>query len=298
MLAQLMPITDILPRMPKIAERTTGEVMGEAAERMAQRNEITREAQDELAVRSHHRAARAIASGPLRRRGRAGANAGGATGSTPTASCAATPASRSSRSCGRCSPRTARSPPATASPLTDGAAAVLLMSEEKAQALGYTPLAAFRELVATSASIPADQLLMGPALAMPKALDRAGMTLARHRPRRHARGVRGAGAERAQDARQRGVRRERLGRDDAVGEIDPTPQRPRRLDRDRPPVRRDRRAHGHDDGQRARDERQRDRAARHLRRGRTGRGAVIERGRRHRRRRSPGSPCAFATSAP
>src|SRR6185436_12084179 len=57
MLSQLVPITELLPRMPKIAERTTGQVMGEAAEEMARRNEITREAQDAFAVRSHQRAA-------------------------------------------------------------------------------------------------------------------------------------------------------------------------------------------------------------------------------------------------
>ena len=62
-LSQLTPINEILPRRPKIAERSTGQVMGEAAEEMARRNEISREAQDEFAVRSHHRAAAAIASG-------------------------------------------------------------------------------------------------------------------------------------------------------------------------------------------------------------------------------------------
>ena len=62
-LSQLMPISEILPRQPKIAERSTGEVMGESAERMAKRNEISRKAQDEFAVRSHHRAAAAIAAG-------------------------------------------------------------------------------------------------------------------------------------------------------------------------------------------------------------------------------------------
>ena len=64
-----------------------------------------------------------------------------------------------------------------ASPLTDGAAAVLLMSEEKARALGSTPLAAFRSWSYVGVD-PADQLLMGPAIAMPEALDRAGMTFA------------------------------------------------------------------------------------------------------------------------
>ena len=48
------------------------------------------------------------------------------------------------------------------------------MSEEKAKALGYTPLAAFASWN-YSAVDPADQLLMGPALAIPAALDRAGM---------------------------------------------------------------------------------------------------------------------------
>ena len=63
-----------------------------------------------------------------------------------------------------------------ASALPDGAAAVLLMSEEKAKALGYKPLAAFRSWAYVGVD-PADQLLIGPALAMPKALDRAGMEL-------------------------------------------------------------------------------------------------------------------------
>src|SRR5690606_14875639 len=62
------------------------------------------------------------------------------------------------------------------SPLTDGAAAVLLMSEDKARALGFTPLAALRNWAYTGVD-PADQLLMGPALAMPKVLERAGMEL-------------------------------------------------------------------------------------------------------------------------
>jgi acetyl-CoA acyltransferase len=61
-----------------------------------------------------------------------------------------------------------------ASPLTDGAAAVILMAEEAASALGHTPLAYIRSY-AVAALDPADQLLMGPAYAVPKALDRAGI---------------------------------------------------------------------------------------------------------------------------
>ena len=63
-----------------------------------------------------------------------------------------------------------------ASSLTDGAAAVLLMSEEKAKALGYEPLGYLRSY-AFAASDPAGQLLQGPAYAAPIALERAGMAL-------------------------------------------------------------------------------------------------------------------------
>ena len=64
------------------------------------------------------------------------------------------------------------------SPLTDGAAAVLLMAEEKAAALGYAPLAFLRSY-AVAAVDPGWQLLMGPAYAVPKALERAGHLLER-----------------------------------------------------------------------------------------------------------------------
>jgi acetyl-CoA acyltransferase len=65
---------------------------------------------------------------------------------------------------------------ATSSPLTDGAAAVLLASEERAAALGLTPLA--RVAAWSYAGVdPTDQLLLGPALAMPRCLARAGLEL-------------------------------------------------------------------------------------------------------------------------
>ncbi len=62
------------------------------------------------------------------------------------------------------------------SPLTDGAASVLLMSQARAAALGFTPKALVRSY-AYSAVDPAGQLLLGPAWAIPKALDRAGVEL-------------------------------------------------------------------------------------------------------------------------
>jgi acetyl-CoA acyltransferase len=173
-LSQMMPITEILPKMPRIAERTTGEVMGESAERMARRNEITREAQDRFAERSHHRAAAAIASGRFD---------GEVTPvETPDGWVHTDNLVRGDTSLEKLSklrPVFAKDGTVTAgnaSPLTDGAAAVLLMSEEKARALGYKPLAAFRSWAYVGVD-PTDQLLIGPALAMPEALDRAGLQL-------------------------------------------------------------------------------------------------------------------------
>jgi len=62
------------------------------------------------------------------------------------------------------------------SPLTDGAAALLVMSEEKAKALGLEPLGYLRSY-AYAALDPGEQLLNAPPIAAPIALDRAGMKL-------------------------------------------------------------------------------------------------------------------------
>ena len=218
-LSKLMPISEILPKMPRIAERTTGEVMGEAAERMATRNEISRAAQDEFAARSHHRAAAAIASGRFDREV--------APVELPNGSMVhgdgLVRADTSVEKLAKLKPVFAKDGTLTAgnsSPLTDGAAAVLLMSEERARALGLTPLAAFRSWAYTGVD-PADQLLMGPALAMPLALDRAGLSLAdvdlvdMHEA---------FAAQVLSVLRMLGSRafaRARLGRDAAVGEVDP-----------------------------------------------------------------------------
>ena len=174
-LAQLMPLHEVLPRVPKIAERTTGELMGESAEKMAARNEISRQAQDEFAVRSHHRAAAAIASGRLRDEVAPVETPSGKWVHDDTIVRGDT----SVEQLAKLRPVFAKHGSLTAgnsSPLTDGAAAVLLMSEQKAQALGYTPLARFASWAYVGVD-PADQLLMGPALAMPLALERAGLEL-------------------------------------------------------------------------------------------------------------------------
>ena len=218
-LSQLMPITDILPKAPKIAERTTGEVMGESAEKMARRNGVTREAQDEFAYRSHSRAAAAIASGrfdeevtPVE---------------TPDGdwihSDGLVRGDTSVEKLSKLRPVFAKDGTVTAgnaSPLTDGASAVLLMSEEKARALGYTPLAAFRSWAYVGVD-PADQLLMGPAIAMPRALERAGMTLDDIELVDMHEAFAAQVLSVLHMLSSRAFARERLDRDEAVGEIDP-----------------------------------------------------------------------------
>jgi acetyl-CoA acyltransferase len=218
-LSKLAPFTDLLPERPRIAERTTGEVMGEAAERMARRNEITREAQDEFAVQSHKRAAAAIASGrfddeivPVETRGGKWVHGDGLVR-----------ADTSVEKLAKLRPVFAKDGTLTAgnsSALTDGAAAVLLMSEEKARELGLVPLAAIASWAYTGVD-PADQLLMGPALAMPMALDRAGKRLDEMDLVDMHEAFAAQVLSVVKMLKSAPFARARLGKDHAIGEIDP-----------------------------------------------------------------------------
>ena len=168
---------DLVPVAPAIAEPSTGESMGQSAEKMAKENGISREAQDDLALRSHQRAAAATADGRLSAEiapwfGAASmdqpvsADNGIRADTTPEALAALKPVFDR---------RYGSVTAGNSSPLTDGAAAVLLMAEEKAAALGYAPLAFLRSY-AVAAVDPGWQLLMGPVYAVPKALERADIS--------------------------------------------------------------------------------------------------------------------------
>jgi acetyl-CoA acyltransferase len=167
---------DLIPITPAIAEPSTGETMGQSAEKMAKENGISREAQDRIALMSHLRAAAGTADGRLTSEivpwfggPEMDEVATSDNGIRPDTSLDAL-ASLKPVFDRRYGTVTA----GNASPLTDGAALVLLMAEEKAHALGYEPLAFVRSYAA-SAVDPGWQLLMGPALAVPKALQRAGI---------------------------------------------------------------------------------------------------------------------------
>jgi len=168
---------DLVPVTPAIAEPSTGETMGQSAEKMAKENGITREEQDRFALMSHLRAAAGTADGRLT--SEIVPWFGGPGMDEVASSDNGIRTDTSIEALAKLKPvfdrRYGTVTAGNASPLTDGAAVVLLMSEEKARALGYEPLAFLRSY-ATSAVDPGWQLLMGPAIAVPKALERAGIS--------------------------------------------------------------------------------------------------------------------------
>ena len=165
---------DLIPVTPAIAEPSTGETMGQSAEKMAKENGISREEQDRIALMSHQRAAAATADGTLT--AEIAPWFGGREMDEVVGSDNGIRSDTSLDALAKLKPvfdrRYGTVTAGNSSPLTDGAAAVLLMAEEKAQALGYEPLAFIRSY-AVSAVDPGWQLLMGPVYAVPKALERA-----------------------------------------------------------------------------------------------------------------------------
>lgn len=169
---------DLIPVAPAIAEPTTGETMGAAAERMAKENGISRQDQDAWALRSHQLAAAGTADGRL--------TAEIAPVYVPPTFETVMERDNGIRTDSSLEKLAALRPAfdrrhgsvtaGNASPLTDGASAVILMNADKALAEGLTPMGYVRSWAWTALD-PAAQLLQGPAYAAPLALDRAGLTM-------------------------------------------------------------------------------------------------------------------------
>ena len=169
---------DFIPITPAIAEPTTGESMGQSAEKMAKLNAITRAEQDQLALASHTNAAQGTADGRL--------TAELAPAFIPPRYAEAITQDNGIRTDTTMEALSVLKPvfdrrygtvtAGNASPLTDGGGAVLLMSEERAKSLGFRPKAYIRSY-AYAALDPGEQLLQAPVLAAPMALQRAGLTL-------------------------------------------------------------------------------------------------------------------------
>ena len=172
LVAELRP-RDLVPVAPAIAEPSTGLTMGQSAEKMAKENGLSREEQDAWALRSHQLAHAGASDGRL-----AAEIVPYPTAQGPIAVDNGVRADASLERMSELGPAFDRAhgsvTAGNASPLTDGASAVLLMSEEAARALGFAPLAYLRAH-ALAAVDPGGQLLMGPLFAVPRALERAGL---------------------------------------------------------------------------------------------------------------------------
>jgi acetyl-CoA acetyltransferase family protein len=170
-LARMRP-WHFLPKAPPIAEPSTGLTMGEHAEIMAKEWNVPRKEQDEIAYRSHTNAHRATVDGRLTREIHPFAGIDHDLLIRPDTSLE----------------KLAKLPPVfdrtssgtitagNSSPLTDGASAVLLMSEERALREGREPLA-FIKAFEYAAIDPSEGLLMAPALAVPRLLRKTGLKL-------------------------------------------------------------------------------------------------------------------------
>ncbi|MGS0682251.1 acetyl-CoA C-acyltransferase FadI [Shewanella sp. 125m-7] len=170
-------LKDLLPVPPAVAEYSTGLSMGQTAEQMAKTYNISRADQDALAHRSHTLATETWNAGKLKEEVMA----------------AHVPPYKSFidrdnnirenstlESYAKLRPAFDRKhgsvTAANSTPLTDGASAVLLMSEGRAKALGYTPIGYIKSYAFTAIDVWQD-MLMGPSYATPLALKRAGMEL-------------------------------------------------------------------------------------------------------------------------
>ncbi|KFQ28958.1 PREDICTED: trifunctional enzyme subunit beta, mitochondrial [Merops nubicus] len=163
------------PELPAVAEFSTSETMGHSADRLAAAFAVSRREQDEYALRSHTLAKKAQEGGllldvvPFKVPGK----------DTVTKDNGIRPSSMEQM--GKLKPAFVKPygtvTAANSSFLTDGASAILLMSEEKALAMGYKPKAYLRDFVYVSQD-PKDQLLLGPTYATPKVLEKAGLTMA------------------------------------------------------------------------------------------------------------------------
>lgn len=165
---------DILPIAPSITEYSVGETMGQSCEKMVKKWGVSRAQQDDIAYRSHVNAANAWKQGYLDQQVM--------TALLPNATrikednLVRKNAERAAYDTLKpvYDKATGSVTAGNASPLTDGASALILMSESKAKELGLTPIGYIRSF-AFAAKTPKDDLLMGPVLAAPIALDRAGL---------------------------------------------------------------------------------------------------------------------------
>ncbi len=172
-----LKIKDFLPERPAIAEFTTGRTMGQDCESLAARFGVGRTEQDALAARSHQNAAKAweaehleneVCSVELPPKFKSVACDNGVRGDTTV--------EKLSKLRPAFDKQLGTITAGNASWLTDGAAAVLLMTEEKALAAGLRPKARIVDYAITGADLR-EELLLGPAYAVAKLLRQTGISI-------------------------------------------------------------------------------------------------------------------------
>lgn len=174
-LASRFKFNELKPEFPGVAEPRTGKSMGDHCEDMAKEWNISRDSQDELAVSSHKKLAAAYERGffedliaPFR-----GQQRDNILRPDTSLEKLATLKPAFDKTSGRGTLTAANS-----TPLTDGAAAVLLASDEWARTHGHEPLAYLRDAqVAAVDFVHGEGLLMAPTIAVPEMLKRQGLTL-------------------------------------------------------------------------------------------------------------------------
>ena len=168
-------LSELKPEFPGVAEPRTGKSMGDHCEDMAKEWGITRQAQDELALSSHKKLAAAYERGffkdlvvPFR-----GVDRDNILRADSTLEKLASLKPAFDKVSGRGTLTAANS-----TPLTDGAAAVLLASDDWAAAHGHAPLAWLKDAqVAAVDFVHGEGLLMAPTVAVPQMLARHGLSL-------------------------------------------------------------------------------------------------------------------------
>ncbi|TKB49830.1 acetyl-CoA C-acyltransferase FadI [Ferrimonas sediminicola] len=213
-------LRDLAPVPPAVAEYSTGISMGQTAEQMAKTHGISRADQDAMAVRSHQLAAESWKAGNL---------------AAEVMTCHVPPyksfisednnirAEIQAEKLAKLKPvfdkRHGSVTAANSTPLTDGASALILMPESKAKALGYQPIGYIRSWGFAAIDVWED-MLMGPSYATPLALDRAGMTLADLDLIEMHEAFAAQALANMKMFESRKFAEEKLGRSDAIGEID------------------------------------------------------------------------------
>jgi acetyl-CoA acyltransferase len=165
----------LAPHAPGIKEPTTGLSMGQSGDLMARQFNVGRTEQDEYAVASHHKAAKGWETGFFSSHVVGVPTRDGTIVEKDTDIRADTSVEKLSG----LRPVFYKDGTITAgnaSPLTDGASAVMLMKESRARELGLKPLCAIRSVANAAVDITKEPLLIGPVYAIPRALKAAGIT--------------------------------------------------------------------------------------------------------------------------